>query len=879
MNINMCVVKRNGSVEEMSFDKILKRIQVLGNESPALMLNYSDIAIKVIHQLYDKIETTNIDKLSAEQCASMASQHPDYGSLASRIVVSNHHKNTPALFSEVMERLYVTDSHKPLLSTPFYQFVKRHAHTLDSMIVHSRDYLIDYFGFKTLEQSYLFKIDKLPMERPQHMWMRVAVGIHACHAFATATATNDANTLALIQETYDMMSQKWFTHATPTLFNAGTPRPQLSSCFLLEMEEDSIEGIYNTLKDCALISKYSGGIGMHIHNVRSKGSYIQGSNGVSDGIVPMLRVFNETARYANQSGRRNGSFAIYVEPWHPDIFDFLEMKKNHGNEERRARDLFYALWIPDLFMERVKEEDGTWSLFCPHECPGLSDAYGDAFCALYHRYESEGRAKQTVSARKLWFAILDAQMETGTPYLLYKDAANKKSNQKNLGTIKSSNLCCEIMEYSNDKETSVCNLASIALPSCVTEVATDTETTAERKYAFDFEKLHRITRVVTRNLNKIIDLNYYPTDKTRRSNLRHRPIGIGVQGLADTFVMLDMAFHSDEAMQLNRLIFETMYHGALEESNDLSRCRGVELQRLMKSVCQRGQLMEYINNEYEMSVLSRLGSTQPDLLGAYCTFEGSPASLGKLQFDLWDDEEREKRAQTTVEGTAGTEGTKTGAGTAVTSRYDWDTLKAKIQQFGLRNSLLIAPMPTASTSQILGCNECFEPFTSNLYSRKTLAGEFMVVNRHLTKELIALNMWNETVKNSIVRNKGSIQHLTSLPQHVRDKYKIAWEIPMKHVIDMAAERARFICQSQSMNLWMADPNYTKMTSMHFYAWKKGLKTGMYYLRRKSKHQAQQFTLEPEKEQEKEQEKKKEKEQEEQKEEQKEEEQVCQVCSA
>jgi ribonucleoside-diphosphate reductase alpha chain len=613
-----------------------------------------------------------------------------------------------------------------------------------------------------LERAYLFRVDNKIVERPQHMWMRVAIGIHG--------DPSNPNSLSLVKETYDLMSLKYFTHATPTLFNAGTPRQQLSSCYLIAMEDDSLGGIYNTLNDCAQISKYAGGIGLHIHNVRAKGSHILGTNGSSNGLVPMLRVFNSTARYVDQGGgKRNGSFAIYLEPWHPDIDDFLELKKNHGDEELKARDLFYALWISDLFMERVKS-NAKWSLFCPHECPGLSDVYGDKFVELYEKYELNGKARKIVNARDLWFKILDAQMETGTPYILFKDAANKKSNQQNIGTIKSSNLCTEIMEYSDDKETAVCNLASIGLPSFVN---------AETK-EFDYDKLHQVTKVVTNNLNRVIDINFYPTEKTRVSNFKHRPIGIGVQGLADAFVLLDIPFHSDAAKEVNRLIFETIYHAALEKSNEIAK----------------------------------------ELGESYSSFQGSPASKGILQYDLW-----------CKEPTPG--------------RYDWSALKQSIITYGLRNSLLIAPMPTASTSQILGFNECFEPFTSNLYSRRTLAGEFVVVNKYLMKELIQLGLWNEQIKNNIIANKGSVQQLTILPEHIRNKYKIVWEIPMKHVIDMSADRGAFICQSQSLNLWVEDPTYNTLTSMHFYSWKQGLKTGIYYLRRKAKHQAQQFTIEPE----------------------------------
>lgn len=744
----MQVVKRNGQVEPMSFDKILNRMWLVGQH---LHLNYQHIAIKVIEQLYNNIHTSKIDELIAEQCAYMSSQHLDYATLASRMIASNHQKNTPTTFTEAMSQI-------PLLNQEFVSFVNEHSALLDAMVCHERDFLIDYFGFKTLERSYLLKsAEGKLMERPQYMWLRVSIGIHL----------HGKNALDKIKETYDLMSTKHFTHATPTLFNAGTNKQQLSSCYLIAMEDDSIDGIFNTLKECALISKYSGGIGLHIHNIRSKGSTIKGTNGVTDGIVPMLRVFNNTARYVNQCGKRNGSIAIYLEAWHPDVFDFLEMRKNHGDEELKARDLFYALWISDLFMERVKL-NGTWSLFCPNKCADLIELWGTEFKQRFEQYEQEGKAMKTIKARDLWFAILDAQMETGTPFMVYKDACNAKSNQQNLGTIKSSNLCTEIIQFSSPSETAVCNLASIALPMFVNE---STKT-------FDFDKLHQVTKVVTANLNKVIDVNFYPTDKTKISNLKHRPMGIGVQGLADTFLLMDIAYQSDEARKLNKDIFETMYHAALEQSNQLA--------------------MEE---------------------GTYDSFHGSPASRGVLQFDMW--------------------------GVTPSNRYDWNALKQSIQDIGLRNSLLIAPMPTASTSQILGFNECFEPFTSNLYTRRTLAGEFVVVNKYLMKELDQLGLWNEQIKNNIIANKGSIQQLTMLPEHVKNKYKIVWEIPMKHLIDMAAERGAFICQSQSLNLWMEDPVYNKLTSMHFYAWEKGLKTGIYYLRRKAKHQAQQFTIEPE----------------------------------
>ncbi len=798
----MRVIKRNGELEDLSFDKILSRIRKLGQEA-GIQINYQSLVMKVIDQLYDKISTTKIDELAAEQCAVMSTNHPDYATLAGRIVVSNHQKNSEPLFSSVVEKLYnFTNIHginKPLVSKTIWNFTQNHMETINNMIDHNRDYLIDYFGFKTLERAYLFKIGNKIIERPQHMWMRVSIGIHYENEIKN---DNLEETLRLIKETYDLMSQKYFTHATPTLFNAGTPRPQLSSCYLIAMEEDSLDGIYDTLHDCARISKYAGGIGLHIHNVRANGSHIQGTNGTSNGLVPMLRVFNNTARYIDQGGKRNGSFAIYLEPWHADIDDFLELKKNHGDEELKARDLFYGLWISDLFMERVKN-NGKWSLMCPHECPGLSDVYGTKFNTLYEKYEAEGKVRKTVNARDLWFKILDAQMETGTPYILYKDASNYKSNQQNLGTIKSSNLCTEILEYSDANETAVCNLASIALPAFVD---------ANSK-TFDYDKLHDISKVITNNLNKVIDINFYPTDKTRLSNLRHRPIGIGVQGLADVFIMMDIPFHSEEAKTVNKLIFETIYHAALEKSNELA----IERKEHIHSLFSRPsfELLDYVT-KYEYSVLKR---TNKNLMGAYTSFENSPTSKGILQFDMWNVEPSD--------------------------RYDWSKLKESIIEYGLRNSLLVAPMPTASTSQILGYNECFEPITSNLYSRRTLAGEFVVVNKYLMRELIELGQWNEQTKNNIIANKGSIQQLTVLSEHMRNKYKIVWEIPMKHVIDMAADRGAFICQSQSLNLWIEDPTYNTLTSMHFYSWKKGLKTGIYYLRRKAKHQAQQFTIEPE----------------------------------
>ncbi len=1120
-NDEMRVIKRNGDIETVSFDKILRRIKTIGLEA-GLKINWTQLAMKVIDQLYDKISTTKIDELTADQCAAMSSQHYDYGTLAAHIVISNHHKNTSHDFREVVRQLYnfedIHGKHSPLVSQQLYETVEANSDIINSNMDYSRDYVFDYFGFKTLEKSYLMRIRGKVVERPQHMWMRVALGIHG-------------EDIQAAFQTYSLMSRKYFTHATPTLFNSGTPRPQLSSCFLIAMEEDSIGGIYNTLKDCALISKWAGGIGMHIHNIRASGSHIRGTNGSSNGIVPMLRVFNNTAKYVDQcvvpetiiyttngpieiqncvfgetqiynltgnvetienvlehpyegkiynietmhsidnlkitpehpvyvlknqtkglnytvitnrlekkiaefewieakelgtddmliykiptysvdnnsitsddcymygailgdgslnnedqngylslhsinkkhildfaikyfenkciqykidicenitrirwnkniampfrysdcydehktkrvhykwlnlpvekskfilkglldtdgcnnkelvfdstsrnliesvrficlkmgiltsgyvrdrvgqshissagnvitnkkisyclkipkteqicnlmnisydsnqffkffkynnflltriknitieeysgtlydlqmktqhdyllhncivhngGGKRNGSFAIYLEPWHADIELFLEMRKNHGDEELKARDLFYALWVPDLFMERVKQ-NGKWTLMCPNECPGLADVHSDAFKSLYESYEAAGKGRKTVQARDLWFKVLDAQMETGTPYLCYKDAANRKSNQQNVGTIKSSNLCAEIVEYSDENETAVCNLASIGLPTFVDPVSK----------TFDYAKLHEVTQVVAKNLNKVIDVNFYPTEKTRISNMRHRPIGIGVQGLADVFMLMDVAFHSDAAHQINQTIFETIYHGALTASCDVAKTQG-----------------------------------------AYETFAGSPASQGRLQYDLW-----------------GTEPKYT------IDMFDWAMLKSAIMEHGLRNSLLVAPMPTASTSQILGFNECFEPFTSNIYSRRTLAGEFVLTNKYLMRDLINAGMWNTQLKNSIIANQGSVQHIEGLSQHLKDKYKTVWEIPMRHLIDMAANRGAFICQSQSLNLWMEDPNYGALTSMHFHAWQKGLKTGIYYLRRRAKHRAQQFTIEPEK---------------------------------
>jgi len=1032
----MYVKKRSGTQEIVSFDKILSRIKKLGQEAN-IKLNYTTLVMKVIDQLYSGISTTKIDELSAEQCASMSSIHPDYNTLAGRIIVSNHHKNTEESFSKVMQQLAnYRDKHNkssPLVTAEFMETVNANSAELNAMCDYDRDYLIEYFGFKTLERAYLMQVNRVIVERPQHMWLRVAIGIHG-------------NDLVRVRETYDLMSQKMFTHATPTLFNAGTPHPQLSSCYLLAMENDSIDGIYNTLRDCALISKWAGGIGLHIHNIRASGSHIRGTNGSSNGIVPMLKVFNNTAKYVDQGGgKRNGSFAIYLEPWHADIENFLQMRKNHGDEEMKARDLFYALWIPDLFMQRVKT-DGKWTLMCPDECPGMADVHGEEFVKLYESYEAAGRGRKTMKARDLWFQVLDAQMETGTPYLCYKDAANRKSNQQNLGTIKSSNLCVapetviltdngpveiqtlrdqhvrvwngvefsevtvyqtgenqdlitvetddgailrctpyhrffihsadgthidvreastlspgdllmqceypvipacilefakfydkayiisvdgnihmyadnydtvlhqkcvlqgcglnvdivydkkrvylnltredmhhlnkhgfsprewvadpnlfgeipadqkrnprqvrvksvvnflrkddtfcftehkrnagvfngmltsqcsEIIEYSDEKETAVCNLASIALPAFVKVDSTT------KSAEFDYEKLHEVAKVVTYNLNRIIDVNFYPTEKTRRSNLRHRPIGIGVQGLADVFMMMDLPFSADKSKQINRDIFETIYHAALEQSCEIAEARF----KLLEPLALDDDFSDRLHIDDHVALKQHTNAYEEPLLhtnyrGAYSSFVGSPASRGELQFDMW--------------------------GVIPGDRYDWATLKTRIRARGIRNSLLLAPMPTASTSQILGYNECIEPITSNIYNRRTIAGEFILANKYLMQDLLKLDMWTEKMKNNIIANNGSIQHLEQIPVEIREKYKTVWEIPMRQLIDMAADRGAFVCQSQSLNLWLEDPNYSNLTSMHFYSWSKGLKTGIYYLRRRARHQAQQFTIEPEK---------------------------------
>ena len=751
----MQVIKRSGKREDVSFDKITARIKKL-KYGLSVYVEPIEIAKKVIQGLFDGVTTSQLDNLAAETAATMATLHPDYALLAARISVSNLHKNTNKSFAKSMELLYnyvdpKTGAKAGLISDELMDIVKKHGDKIDSSIIYDRDYSFDYFGFKTLERSYLLQANGQVIERPQHMIMRAALGIHGKNIDAAL-------------ETYNLMSEKWFTHATPTLFNAGTPKPQLSSCFLLSMTEDSIPGIFETLTRCAKISQSAGGIGLSIHNIRPKGSYIKGTGGTSNGIIPMLKVFNDTARYVDQGGgKRKGAFAIYIEPWHADIMDFLDLKKNHGKEEMRARDLFYAMWISDLFMQRVKD-NAEWSLFCPNECPGLFDSYGGDFEELYHSYEKAGKAKKTLPAQEIWFKILESQIETGTPYMLYKDACNKKSNQKNLGTIKSSNLCTEILEYTSKDEVAVCNLASISLSKFITESST-----------FDFEQLFNITRVVTRNLNKVIDVNYYPVEEARNSNMRHRPVGLGVQGLADAFMLLRFAFDSPEAKQLNKDIFETIYYAALTESCALAKEEG-----------------------------------------KYSSFEGSPISQGIFQFDMW--------------------------GVKPSSRWDWSDLKAKIAKYGVRNSLLVAPMPTASTSQILGNNECFEPYTSNIYTRRTLSGEFVVVNKHLLKDLIGLGIYDEDMREELIANNGSVQSIERIPQNIKDIYKTAYEISQKVIIDMAADRGPFICQSQSMNLFMENPNFSKLSSMHFYAWEKGLKTGMYYLRSKSATDAIKFTL-------------------------------------
>lgn len=750
----MYVLKRDGRKESVKFDKIQARVKKMCYGLDPTV-DPIEISMKVIEGLYDGVTTSELDNLASEVCASFVTKHPDYAVLAARISVSNLHKNTKKSFSDTVKDLFEyidpkTDQEAPLIADDVYQIIMDNRELLDSTIIYDRDYNYDFFGFKTLERAYLLKTNGQIAERPQHMLMRVSIGIHK-------------EDIESAIKTYELMSDRWFTHATPTLFNSGTPKPQMSSCFLLTTQSDSIDGIYDTLKQCAKISQSAGGIGLAIHDVRATGSYIRGTNGTSNGIVPMLRVFNDTARYVDQGGgKRKGSFAVYLEPWHADVFDFLDLKKNHGKEEQRARDLFYALWVPDLFMKRV-QENGMWTLMDPNECPNLSETWGDDFEKLYEKYEAEGKGRKTIKAQDLWFKILESQIETGTPYMLYKDAANGKSNQQNLGTIKSSNLCTEIIEYTAKDEVAVCNLASLALPKFVS----GTE--------FDHQKLYDVTYQVTKNLNRVIDQNYYPVEEARNSNMRHRPVGLGVQGLADTFIHLRFPFDSEEAKNLNRDIFETIYFAAMSASKDLAKEEG-----------------------------------------AYSTYEGSPISKGQFQFDLW--------------------------GVTPTERWDWESLRADIKEHGVRNSLLVAPMPTASTSQILGNNECFEPYTSNIYTRRTLSGEFVVVNKHLLMDLVKLGLWNDTMKDRIIAANGSIQHIDEIPEDIKALYKTAWELSQKVILDMAADRGAYIDQSQSLNIFMENANFAKLTSMHFYGWKKGLKTGMYYLRTKAATDAIKFTV-------------------------------------
>lgn len=766
--ISMNVVKRNGSFEPVSFDKVLTRIQTA---AAGLEVNPTLIAQRTLLRIYDGVKTSELDELAAQLSISLMTTNLDYGTLAARIAVSNHHKNTSDKFTEVVfelskQTVAKTGETISNVSQELVDICQKHGDQIDAKIDYERDYLFDYFGFKTLEKlQYLLRDTKgKTLERPQHLIMRVSLALWGSVNIEQAF------------ETYDLLSQKLFIHATPTNFNAGTPRQQLSSCFLLAMKSDSITGIYDTLKDCAMISKHAGGIGLHIHNIRAKGSLIRGTNGMSNGIVPMLRNFNDTARYVDQGGgKRNGSFAIYLEPWHADVEDFLKLKLNTGSEEERCRDLFYALWLPDLFMERV-EKNEPWTLFCPSEAPGLADVYGDDFKQLYEKYEKEGRGRKQIDAQKLWFKVLDSQIETGTPYLVYKDAANQKSNQKNLGTIKSSNLCSEIIEYSSEDETAVCNLASLALPSYV-----ENET-------FNYDKMRHVVKVAIKNLNRVIDINYYPTPETRNSNMRHRPVGLGVQGLADVFALMRASWESDEAAEINQRIFEHIYFAAVESSCEIAQVEG-----------------------------------------PYSTFQGSPMSKGIFQYDMWKTMKGEAIVPLTQKD----------------NTLDWALLKARVQQYGVRNSLLMAPMPTASTSQILGFNECIEPFTSNIYTRRTLAGEFIVINKHLMRDLEKAGLWSEMMKQQIIARNGSVQGIDQIPETIQKLYKTSWEIKQKFLIDMAAARGAFICQSQSLNLFVADPNYAKLTSMHFYAWKQGLKTGIYYLRTRAPVMAQKFTIDPE----------------------------------
>ncbi len=879
------VIKRNGEREEVSFDKVLKRVKTLSNN---LSVNPTRITQDICSQIYPDVPTYQLDELGAQICASLATEHPDYGHLAARITISNHHKNTSPSFSEVVTKLHQHTNkagiHAPLVSKEIYDIVMENAPKLNNVLKYNRDFNFDFFGFKTLERAYLMRINGKIIERPQHMIMRVALGIHK-------------KDIKEAIKTYDFMSEKYFTHATPTLFNSGTPRPQLSSCFLLSMKDDSIQGIFSTLKDCALISKWAGGIGLHIHNIRAKNSQIRGTNGISNGIVPMLRVFNNTARYVDQGGgKRNGSIAMYMEPWHPDIYEFLLLRKNHGNEEDRARDLFYALWVPDLFMERV-QQDGDWTLMCPDECPGLSDTHSDEFRKLYLKYESEGKGRKTIKATDLWFSILESQIETGTPYLLYKDAANNKSNQKNLGTIKSSNLCCEIIEYSSPEEYAVCNLASIGLSKFVKEpeisdiksvevyskddcvycvmaknllkknniefketkllekrdrekyymevndeIDDDDEhiftmpqiyVNGERiggyeklldllRHQFDYDKLYKVVKTITKNLNKVIDVNYYPVPETKTSNLRHRPIGLGVQGLADVYALMKIPFSSEMAKVTNKKIFETIYFASLESSMELSKKREkliISYEKLHKKERDEKEEDEYVKLKEELLPIDK-ELNRDKYQGTYSSFIGSPMSEGILQFDMWGVEPSEDM------------------------KPKWDKLRKDIKKYGVRNSLLVAPMPTASTSQILGNNECFEPFTSNIYLRRTLAGEFIVINKYLISDLIELGVWNNDIKDMIIANNGSVQDIKEIPGVYKEIYKTVWELSNKTLIDMAVDRGAFIDQSQSLNLFMAEPDFNKLSSMHFYSWSNGLKTGIYYLRTKPVAQAQKFTIDP-----------------------------------
>ena len=785
----MRVLKRNEVYEDVSFDKVLRRLKKLSND---LNINVSELAQKVCSRIYDGVKTCELDELAAYLCSSMSIDNPDYSILASRIIVSNHHKNTSPSFSETIKILYdnkdINGYQSPLISEELYEIVNKNKEKLNNYIDYQRDYLFDYFGFKTLERAYLIKIDKKVIERPQHLWMRVSIGIHG-------------NDIKDVLETYDLMSKKYFTHATPTLFNAGTKRPQLSSCFLCSINDDSVTGIYESLKEMALISKYAGGIGIHIHQIRSKGSHIRGTNGTSNGIIPMLRVFNNTARYIDQAGKRLGSIAVYLETWHSDIEAFLELKKNNGSEEERCRDLFLALWVSDLFMERVKNNK-KWSLMCPDQCRGLSDLYGDDFNSLYEKYEKEGKYIKQINAQDLWFKILEAQIEQGVPYILYKDAANKKSNQQNLGTIKSSNLCAEVLIYSSPEETGVCNLASICLPSYIED------------NVFNFQKLHDIVKTITKNLNKVIDINFYPVEKARVSNLKHRPIGIGVQGLADVFMIMKYPFESKEAAKLNNEIFETIYHAAVEASMELSKKRRGIIDNIINNPSNdnNDDINKYIN-EYEREIIDK------NYKGAYSSYEGSPISQGKFQFDLW--------------------------GEKPTDRYDWDKLREDIKEYGVRNSLLISPMPTASTSQIMGFNESFEPITNNIFQRKTLSGEFIIINKYLIRDLISKGLWNKNMKDTIILNEGSIQNIPEISKDLKELYKTSWEIKQRVIIDMSADRGKYICQTQSLNIFMEDPDFQKLSSMHFYGHSKGLKTGSYYLRTKPKAKTQQFTIDPE----------------------------------